>query len=92
LREEPDRLRRIITGVYGVRGKEGRIYQVHVAVCNRMYTMYFPTQGVSPQPIVGHTDPCSDLELPDREEVRRFVLEHLESSGIDPSRDVRQSR
>ena len=94
LREEPDRLRRIVS-VYAKRGAKplvGRIYQVKVVVCNRVYSMRFPSQGVGHSPVEGHTDPCSDLELPDREEVRQFVLGHLESSGIDLSRDVKQAK
>jgi hypothetical protein len=90
LREEPDRLRRIVSGVYGGRSRGGQLYQVQVVVCNRVYTMHFPSQSVSKRPVEGHTDPCSDLELPDGDEVRQFVLEHLQSRGFDLSRDVKQ--
>ncbi len=90
LREEPDRLRRIIS-VYAARGEDRQIYAVRCVVCNRVYGMGFPSQDVVHSPVKGHTDPCSDLELPDHEEVRRFVLEHLQSRGIDLSRDVRQA-
>ncbi len=94
LREEPDRLRRIVS-VYAARGAKplgGRIYQVKVVVCNRVYSMGFPSQGVGHSPVKGHTDACSDLELPGRDEIRQFVLKHLRSRGIDLSRDVKQAK
>jgi hypothetical protein len=62
-----------------------------VVVCSRAYSMGFPSQSVSYLPVEGHTDPCSDRELPDREEIKQFVLELLQSSGLDLSRDVRQA-
>ncbi len=91
LREEPDRLRRIVS-VYAARGEDRRIYQVQVVVCNRVYTMRFPSQGVGHRPVEGHTDRCSDSELPDRDEVQKFIIEHLQSRGIDLSRDVEQAK
>ena len=93
LREEPDRLRRILS-FYARRGNEvpgNPIYEVQVVVCNRVYSMRFPSRGVGQRPVEGHTDPCNDLELPDPAEIRRFVLEHLESRGMDLTRDVLQT-
>jgi len=91
LREEPDRLRRIVS-VYAERNVGRQIYLVQAVVCNRVYSVEFPAQNVGQSPVKGHTDPCSDLELPDREEIRQFVLDHLQSRGIDLSRDVRQAK
>jgi arylsulfatase A-like enzyme len=91
LREEPDRLRRIVS-VYAARNVGRQIYQVQVVVCNRVYGVGFPAQNMVDSPVKGHTDPCSDLELPDRDEIQQFVLEHLQSRGIDLSRDVRQAK
>ena len=92
LREEPDRLRRIVS-VFATGKGNGPlgIYAAPVVVCNRVYFMRFPERRDSYGPVKGHTDPCSDLELPDREEVREFVIEHLRSRGIDLSRDVKQA-
>jgi len=64
---------------------------VQVVVCNRVYSMRFPSRGVGQRPVEGHTDPCNDLELPDPAEIGRFVLEHLESRGMDLTRDVLQT-
>jgi len=94
LREEPDRLRRILS-FYALRGNEepgNPIYEADVVVCNRFYSMHFPTRHVGQRPIEGHTDPCSDSDLPDGEEIRQFVLDHLVSRGFDLSRDVRQTQ
>ena len=63
-----------------------------VVICNRVYSMKFPSQDVFHTPVKGHTDSCSDPELPDRDEVRQFVLEHLQSRGIDLSRDANQAK
>jgi hypothetical protein len=92
LREEPDRLRRIVSVFAPGRGNGALgIYAVQVVVCNRVYSMLFPSQGFIESPVKGHTNPCSDLELPDHDEIREFVLEHLRSRGIDLSRDVKQA-
>jgi arylsulfatase A-like enzyme len=94
LREEPDRLRRIVS-VYAERrggSPSERIYAAKVVICNRVYGIRFPSQHLNHSPVEGHTDPCSDLELPDHEEVRQFILEHLQSSGIDLPRDVQQAK
>ena len=91
LREEPNRLRRIVSA-YAERDGGHEIYQVQVVVCNRVYIMQFPSQRVVHGTVGGHTDPCSDLEFPDRDEIQQFVLEHLQSRGIDLSRDVRQPK
>jgi hypothetical protein len=53
--------------------------------------MGFPSRGVGSHRVEGHTDPCIDRELPDRDEIRDFVLEHLQSRGFDLSRDVKQA-
>jgi glucan phosphoethanolaminetransferase (alkaline phosphatase superfamily) len=93
LREEPDRLRRIVSVFATGRGNgPPGIYTVQVVVCNRVYNMLFPSQDVRHRPVKGHTNSCSDLELPDRDEIRQFVLEHLRSRGIDLSRDVKQAK
>jgi arylsulfatase A-like enzyme len=93
LREEPDRLRRIVSVFAAGRGNGPLgIYTVQVVVCNRVYSMLFPSQGFLERPVKGHTNSCSDLELPDRDEIRQFVLEHLRSRGIDLSRDVKQAK
>jgi arylsulfatase A-like enzyme len=90
LREEPDRFRRIVS-VYALREVGRKIYHVQVVVCNRLYTMWFPSQGVGVHSVEGHTDRCSNAELPDDAEIQQFVLEHLQSRGFDLSRDVRQA-
>jgi arylsulfatase A-like enzyme len=91
LREEPDRLRRIVS-VYALRDESRQIYSMRVVACDREYGLRFPSQGVRSSPVKGHTDPCSDLELPDRDEIRQFLLEHLQSRGFDLSRDVKQAK
>jgi hypothetical protein len=90
LREEPDRFRRIVS-VYALREVGRKIYHVQVVVCNRIYTMWFPSRGVGIHSVEGHTDRCSNAELPDVAEIQQFVLEHLQSRGFDLSRDVRQA-
>jgi hypothetical protein len=94
LRREPDRLRPIFS-FYALREQgpaNGQIYEVGVVICNRVYTMRFPSQHVSHSPVEGHTNPCNDQELPNHHELQEIVLEHLQSSGIDLSRDVRQAK
>jgi phosphoglycerol transferase MdoB-like AlkP superfamily enzyme len=91
LRGEPDPLRRIVS-VYALRGESRQIYLVQVVVCNRIYLLNFPSKSVYHHPVEGHTTPCVDLDLPDNEEVYQFILEHLQSRGIDLTRDVRQTR
>jgi hypothetical protein len=93
LREEPDRLRRIHS-FYALRGNEhpgNPIYEANVVICDRIFTVRFPTRGVGLQSIDGHTDPCSDSELPNRDEMPEFIREHLVSRWFDMSRDVRQT-
>ena len=95
LREEPDRLRRIVS--VSARRQEGpplseRIYGAKVVICDRVYSIRFPEQHVAYRPVKGHTDPCSDSEFPDREEVRQFILEQLQARGIDMSRDAGQAK
>jgi arylsulfatase A-like enzyme len=94
LRRRPDRLRPIFS-FYALREQgpaNGQIYEVGVVICNRVYTMRFPSQHVSHSPVEGHTNPCNDQELPNHRELQEIVLEHLQSSGIDLSRDVRQAK
>jgi arylsulfatase A-like enzyme len=90
LRKEPDRLRPIVS-VYALRDATRQIYQVQVITCDRLFTMRFPSMGLGYGSVEGHTDPCSKSELPERDEIRQFILEHLESRGFDLSRDVRQA-
>jgi arylsulfatase A-like enzyme len=92
LREEPDRLRRIHSFYSARRSKEPGhpIYEADVVICNQLYSMQFPMRGVGRRPIDGHTDPCSERDLPDRDEIQPLVLDHLVSRGFDLSRDVRQ--
>ncbi|MBW2495435.1 MAG: sulfatase-like hydrolase/transferase, partial [Deltaproteobacteria bacterium] len=94
LREEPERLRPIHS-FYSARGDEepgNPIYEADVVICNRLYSVHFPTRRVGQRPIEGHTDPCDDRELPKRDEVQQLVLDHLVSRGFDLSRDVRQAK
>ncbi len=91
LRGEPDRLRRIIS-VYAARNEGQQISLIKVVVCNRIYSVRFSSQLVGASAIRGHTDPCTENELPDRDEIKKFVFEHLKSSGLDLSRDVRQAK
>jgi arylsulfatase A-like enzyme len=90
LREEPDRFRRIVS-VYALREVGRQIYQMQVVVCDRVYTMWFPEQGVGFRSVAGHTDRCSHAELPSEDEIQQFVFEHLQSRRFDLSRDVRQA-
>ncbi|MBW2691060.1 MAG: sulfatase-like hydrolase/transferase [Deltaproteobacteria bacterium] len=94
LREEPDRLRPIHS-FYSARGSEEPghpIYEADVVICNQLYSMQFPIRGVGRRPIDGHTDPCSVRDLPDRDEVKQLILDHLVSREFDLSRDVRQTK
>jgi hypothetical protein len=94
LREEPDQLRRIHS-FYAMRGSEypgNPIYEAHVVICNRIYSVHFPTRRVGQQSIDGHTDPCSDRDLPDRDEIQQYILGHLVAREFDLSRDVRQAK
>jgi hypothetical protein len=93
LRREPDRLRPVFS-YYALREQgptNGQIYEAGVVICNRVYAMRFPSQGVGYRRVEGHTNPCEEQELPDRDELREIVLEHFRESGIDLSRDVRQA-
>jgi hypothetical protein len=91
LREEPERTRPIVS-VYALRDESRQIYLVQVLICDRIYILNFPSDRVYHHPVEGHTAPCGDLALPTDEDVYQFVLEHLESRGIDLARDVRQTR
>jgi phosphoglycerol transferase MdoB-like AlkP superfamily enzyme len=91
LSKEPDRLRRIVS-VYATRKEFPKIYSVKVIVCNLNYSVGFPSRGVGSSPIKGHTEPCDDLGLPEKDEIKQFVLELLTSSGLDLSSDVRQPK
>ncbi len=94
LREEPDRLRPIHS-FYSARGSEEPghpIYEADVVVCDRIYSVHFPSRRVGQRPIEGHTDRCQDRDLPDKDAIQQLVLEHLVSRGFDLSRDVRQAK
>jgi arylsulfatase A-like enzyme len=92
LRAEPDPLRRIFS-FYALRGSDNPgnpIYETQVVICNRVYSMRFPSRGVGRRPVKAHTAPCDKDQFPSHEEVRQIVLDQLTASGIDLSRDVAQ--
>jgi arylsulfatase A-like enzyme len=94
LREEPDRLRPIHS-FYSARGSKepgNPIYEADVVICNQIYGMQFPIRGVGRRPIDGHTDPCNVSDLPDRDEIKQLILDHLVSRDFDLSRNVRQTK
>lgn len=63
---------------------------VAVIICQRYFSMNFWTERW-PAPffwcnIKEHTAPCSEEEIPSREELRKLLVEHLREKGFDLSR------
>jgi len=78
--------------------EQGKILDVHemrppfyqfraldLIVCNRWYELDLRTYAFDSGTIAEHTDPCTENEYPNQEEIMQFIISFLEKQGYDVS-------
>jgi arylsulfatase A-like enzyme len=53
--------------------------------CQRLYGLDLVGNSFTVSDLEGHTAPCSESEMPPKEEMRRLIIDHLDECGYDTS-------